>query len=402
MYNVADYRAAARRRLPRGLFEFVDRGTEDEKALAAARDALDEIKFLPRTLIDVSQRTTRTTLLGREIAAPLVVAPTGAAGLMAYQGELQVARAAAAADIPFTLATGSLTAIERIAEIEGLAKWFQLYIWPDKNLSRELVARVARAGFEALVVTVDVPVPSNREYNFRNGFTLPFRPSRRNLLDVLSHPRWLLGVLARYAMTTGLPRYENLPESYRSRFTSAPMGRAMPKSDSVTWEDLHALRRAWDGRLIVKGILAPDDAERAVSVGADALIVSTHGGRMLDSALPAIRALPAVLDRIEGRVPVIVDSGFSRGSDIAKALALGASAVMTGRAPLFGVTVGGEKGAADVIEMLRTETLRVMGLLGAPTVGDLDRHHLCIPDGWQLPSARAMEYPLNSKENGWE
>lgn len=386
MYNVEDYRQAAKKRLPKGLFEFIDRGTEDEVALGSNTQALQDIKLIPRTLVDVSKRSTQTSLFERKLAAPIAIAPTGAAGLLAYQGELALARAAANVGLPQTLATGSLTAIETIAEVENSNKWFQLYMWPDKEMSRDLVKRVEAAGFQGLVVTVDVPVPSNREYNFRNGFTLPFRLTHRNVIDCVSHPRWLTGVIGRYAVTSGLPRYENMPEAYRTRFTSAPMGRAMPKSDCVTWEDLEGLREIWKGPLMIKGVLRPEDAERAIACGVDGIIVSNHGGRMLDSSIAPIQALPAIAEQVAGRVPILLDSGVRRGSDVVKALALGASTVLVGRAPLYGLAVDGEEGARRVLELLIDEVRRVIGLLGCPDIGDLNASYVSLPANWpQLP-----------------
>ncbi|MBY4593970.1 alpha-hydroxy acid oxidase [Ottowia caeni] len=378
-YNVHDYREKARQRLPKGLFEFVDRGTEDEHALRRMRDAFDAIELSPSVLTDVSKRTAKTNLFGREWSYPLAIAPTGVAGLMWYEGELALAKAAAAAGIPFTLATGSLTSIEKVAAEAGGNLWFQLYVWPDKKQSYALIERARLNGFETLVVTVDTAVPSNREYNFRNGFTVPFSLSWANAYDVLTHPRWLLGVLGRYVLTTGMPRYENYPSSEKRRVTAAPVGRAMPKTDMLTWDDFRDLRKAWPHKLLVKGILRREDALRAVDIGADGVIVSTHGGRILDSAIPSIRALPGVVDAVGNRVPVLVDSGIRRGSDIVKALALGASAVLAGRGPLYGVAVEGQPGAARVLEMLHQETLRVMGLVGKSTVQELTRDILCTP-----------------------
>ncbi|KEQ03693.1 alpha-hydroxy acid oxidase [Pseudorhizobium pelagicum] len=374
--NVNDFREAARHRLPKGLFEFVDRGTEDEVALSANRDAFLPIRFMPRTLRDVSARSLQTTLFGQAAEMPLAISPTGAAGLLWHNGEVHLARAAAAAGIPFTVATGSLTALERIATEAPGRLWFQLYIWPEKELSYQLVQRAFDAGYEALVVTVDTGVTSNREYNLRNGFTIPFRLTAGNMIDVLSHPRWMASVLGRYLATSGLPKYENYPSRIKQTFTAAPMGKAMPKSDSVTWVDLAELRSRWPRKLIVKGILSPGDARKAVDSGADAVIVSNHGGRMLDSVIPTIDALPDIVGEVAGAVPVFVDSGFRRGSDIVKALCLGAAGVMVGRAPLYGLATGGEAGAAQVLDILKTETLRVMGLLGAPQVSDLSPEFL--------------------------
>ena len=320
--NVNDFREAARHRLPKGLFEFVDRGTEDEVALSANRDAFLPIRFMPRTLRDVSARSLQTTLFGQAAEMPLAISPTGAAGLLWHNGEVHLARAAAAAGKPFTVATGSLTALERIATEAPGRLWFQLYIWPEKELSYQLVQRAFDAGYEALVVTVDTGVTSNREYNLRNGFTIPFRLTAGNMIDVLSHPRWMASVLGRYLATSGLPKYENYPSRIKQTFTAAPMGKAMPKSDSVTWVDLAELRSRWPRKLIVKGILSPGDARKAVDSGADAVIVSNHGGRMLDSVIPTIDALPDIVGEVAGAVPVFVDSGFRRGSDIVKALCL--------------------------------------------------------------------------------
>ena len=369
--NVADYRALARRRLPRGLFEFVDRGTEDERALTNNRRAWDALSFVPRTLVDVSGRSAATTLFGTPWQFPLAVAPTGAAGLMWHDGEVALARAAAQAGVPFTVATGSLTSLERVAREAGGTLWFQLYMWPEREASLALVARAEAAGYQALVVTVDTAVPSNREYNLRSGFTIPFRFTARNALDVMAHPRWLTGVIGRYMATTGLPKYENYPPHMQSRFTRAPVGRAMKKTDSLTWDDLRALRDAWPRTLLVKGVLCAQDAQAAIACGADGIIVSNHGGRMLDASIAPADALPGIVQAVAGRVPILVDGHVQRGSDVVRALCLGASAVLVGRATLWGVAVAGESGAADVLRLLHEETLRVMGLIGRPLIAQL-------------------------------
>jgi len=374
--NVADYRALAHRRLPRGLFEFVDRGTEDECALANNRRAWDALRFVPRTLVDVSGRSAATTLFGTHWPFPLAVAPTGAAGLMWHDGEVALARAAAQAGVPFTVATGSLTSLERVAQEAGGTLWFQLYMWPEREASLALVARAEAAGYQALVVTVDTAVPSNREYNQRSGFTIPFRFTARNALDVMAHPRWLTGVIGRYMATTGLPKYENYPPSMQSRFTRAPVGRAMKKTDALTWDDLRALRDAWPRTLLVKGVLSAHDAQAAIACGADGIIVSNHGGRMLDASIAPADALPGIVQAVGGRVPVLVDGHIQRGSDVVRALCLGASAVLVGRATLWGVAVAGEAGAAEVLRLLHEETVRVMGLIGRPRIEQLGTHCL--------------------------
>jgi isopentenyl diphosphate isomerase/L-lactate dehydrogenase-like FMN-dependent dehydrogenase len=379
-YNIFDLREMAQRRLPKGIFEFVDRGSEDEVALRNNRAAFERIKLKPRTLVDVSGRSQEITLFGHKHKMPIAIAPTGTAGLMWYHGEIELARAAAAAGIPFTLATGSMTAMETVAEQAGGRLWFQLYMWPDRSLSHQLVERAKAAGFEALVVTVDGAASGNREYNLRNGFTIPFSFTRRNVTDVLMHPGWMLGVLARYVFTTGMPRYENYPSDLRNKITARPMGKSMLRNDSLTWDDLRVLRKIWPHTLIVKGILHPQDAVLAADCGADAVIVSNHGGRNLDSSMAPIEVLPEVVDAVGKRITVIVDSGFRRGSDVVKALALGAKAVLIGRPTLYGTAAGGEAGAARAIAIFHDEIDRVLALLGCPGIAALDREYL-VPGG---------------------
>ena len=379
-YNIADLRRMALKRVPKGLFEFVDRGTEDEVSLRNNRAVFERIRLKPRTLVDVSKRNQEVSLFGRKHKMPIVIAPTGTAGLMWYEGEIALARAAAEAGIPFTLATGSMTSMEKVAEQAGGTLWFQLYMWPDRSLSHKLVERAQAAGYEALVVTIDGVVPGNREYNLRNGFTIPFTFTRGNITDVLLHPRWLLGVLARYLLTTGMPRYQNYPTDIKYRITAGPMGRSSMRNDSLNWDDLRALRKLWPHRLLVKGLLHPQDAAMAADCGADGVIVSNHGGRNLDTAISPIEALPEVVDAVGKRVTVLVDSGFRRGTDIAKALAMGAQAVMIGRSTLYGVAAGGEAGAHRAISLLRGEIDRVIALLGCNGVADLSAEHLHAPD----------------------
>src|ERR1043166_7623950 len=244
-HNIFDLRAIAQKRLPKGLFEFVDRGTEDEVSLRNNRSVFEKIRLKPRTLIDVSKRSQEITLFGNKHKLPMVIAPTGVAGLLWHEGEIALARAAADDGIPLTLATGSMTPMEKVAQQAGGELWFQLYMWPDRALSYQLVERARTAGFKALVVTVDGVVSGNREYNLRNGFTVPFSFTRKNVADVLMHPGWMSGVLARYMFTTGMPRYENYPSEIKYKVTARPMGRSQMKNDSLNWEDLRQLRKMW-------------------------------------------------------------------------------------------------------------------------------------------------------------
>ncbi|MCC7485178.1 MAG: alpha-hydroxy-acid oxidizing protein [Burkholderiales bacterium] len=378
-YSSAELREAARRRLPRGLFEFMDRGNDDEIAMRDNRRALEAIKLRPRVLVDVSARSQEITLFGRSRAMPVIVAPTGSAGLAWYEGEIALARAAAAFGIPYTMAASSMTALERVPAEAGGTPWFQFYMWPDRPASHRLIARARDAGFEALVFTVDTPVAPGREYNLKAGFTIPFRFTARNVTDILAHPRWLFGVLARYLVTTGMPRYMNFPPETQTRLTSLPMGRSTALDNTLTWEDVRELRRLWPRKLVVKGIQHPADALLAADCGADAVVISNHGGRVLDASPAPILTLPRVVDAVKGRIAIIVDSGFNRGAHVVKALALGADAVMIGRAPLHGTAAAGEAGARRALQIYRDEIDRVMGLIGCTSVAQLSRDHAVMP-----------------------
>ena len=378
-YNIADLREIARRRLPKGIFEFVDRGAEDEVSLRNNRAAFERIKLKPRVLVDVSQRSQEITLFGHQQEMPIAIAPTGAAGIMWHEGEIALARAAAAAGIPFTLATTSMTAMEKIVKQAGGRLWFQLYMYADRSLSHTIAERAKSAGFEGLVVTVDSPVFSNREYNLRNNFTVPLSYTLRNTTDVLTHPRWLLGVLMRYLLTTGMPRYENYPAEVKSRITAQPMGRALKLNDALTWDDVRVLRKLWPRTLMVKGILRPQDAVLAADCGADAVIISNHGGRVVDGAMAPVEVLPKVVEAVGKRITVMVDSGFRRGSDVIKALALGANAVLIGRSTLYGTAAAGEAGAARAIALFREEIDRVLALLGCRGISALNPDYLALP-----------------------
>ena len=381
-YNIADLREIARQRMPKGIFEFIDRGAEDEVALRHNRAAFERIKLRPRVLADVARRSQEITLFGRPQKMPIAVAPTGSTGLMCYQGETALARAAAAAGIPFTLATGSMTAMEEAAKVGGTL-WFQLYLWPDFALSKQVVERAKAAGYQALIVTVDGPVSGNREYNARNGYTTPFTFTRRNVTDVLMHPGWLFGVLARYVLTTGMPGYANYPREVQTKLTARPIGKALLKNDEHVWDDIRALRKLWPDALIVKGIQHPADAKIAADCGADGIVVSNHGGRIVDSSMAPIEVLPEIVDAAGERLAVIVDSGFRRGSDVIKALALGAKAVLVGRPLLYGAAAGGEAGAAKAIAIYREEIDRLLAQIGCASIPDLNRDYVMLPDNFR-------------------
>jgi len=370
--NIDDVRRLARRRLPRGIFEYIDRGAEDEVGLTLLRRSFDEVTFNPRILSDVSKRDLSVSLLGKRQSMPLAIAPTAAAGLVWYDGEVALARAAAKAGIPFCITTGSITAMERIAAESKGELWFQLYMWQDRALSYALIERARLAGIETLVLTADTAVSPNREYNIRNGFEIPIKASLRGGLDMIRHPAWVWAVLLRYIRHEGIPTYQHYPPGFRQKITRKATSEQVRLSDSLTWDDLGALRRHWRGRLILKGVLRAEDAARAADLGVDAIVVTSHGARNLDGTVAPLRALPAIAAAVEGRVAILADSGVRRGSDILTLLAAGADAALIGRAALYGTAVAGEAGATHVLQLLRNEMETALGFLGCTSPQDLD------------------------------
>ncbi|HSR55692.1 MAG TPA: alpha-hydroxy acid oxidase, partial [Alphaproteobacteria bacterium] len=363
----------ARRRLPRGVFEYIDRGAEEEVALADNRTVFRNLKLRTKFLVDLTERDMGTELLGKRTEIPMAIAPTGVTGLTWYQGEVELARAATAAGIPYTLGTTAITSIETVArEVPDGRLWFQLYMWKDTELSYQLVGRAKDAGFETLIVTIDQGLGHNREYNDRNGFSVPFKPSVRAISDILLHPEWMSTVLFRYLLTSGMPRHENYPEPYAERITKGA-GRSNPMRHlAMTWDDIAKLREFWPGKLIVKGILRAGDAELAVENGADGIVVSNHGGRHLDSSAASLEILPEVVDAVGGKTEILLDSGIRRGGDIAKAVALGAKAVLTGRATLYGTATAGQAGAEKALAILKSELEKTMAYIGCRKVSELN------------------------------
>lgn len=370
-YNIADLRKLAKSRLPLGVWEYVERGVEDELGLARNRAGFEAVTFRPRVLRNVEAVDPSTTLLGTPSSFPLAVAPTGAAGLLWFKGDLALATAAARAGVPFTICSASTMDMEQIAQAGGRL-WFQLYMWADRALSLAAIDRAQGLGCEALLVTLDLPVQPNREYLYRNGFGTPFRINPTNMLDILTHPRWLLAVMGRYALNGGIPSQANLPDRLRNRVTQAAHPGAHFKQDNLDWDEVAQLRDRWQGKLVLKGILRPDDAERAVKLGADGIVVSNHGGRGLDGSISSMEALPAIVAATAGKLEVLIDSGVRRGSDVVKAVTLGAKGVLAGRAALYGLAAGGEDGVVRALDLLKAETLRTMAMLGARTIEEVD------------------------------
>ena len=367
--SVADLRRIARRRLPRAVFDYIDGAAEDERTLAANIDAYARVTFRPRVLRGVADADASTTLLGRPLAYPLVLAPTGFTRIAHPQGELAVARSAARAGLPYTLSTLATRSVEEVAAVSDGRKWFQLYMFRDRGLVREMLARARAAGFEAVVFTVDLAVHGRRERDVRHGFTLPPELGLDTLLDGVLHPAWT------WAFARSEPiRFANV-EGRAVGDGSTPVDLAeymhTAMDPAISWHDLEWLRSEWDGPIVVKGIQTVDDAVLAAGAGVEAIALSNHGGRQLDGAPSTLSLLPQVADVVGGRIEIICDGGVRRGSDIVKAVALGANACMAGRAYLYGLGAAGERGVDFVLDLFLADIQRVLMLLGVPDVAAL-------------------------------
>jgi len=367
--SIEELRQMAQRRLPNFAFEFIEGGAEDEVSLAWNREAFKELRFVPQTLIDTSQRHTRVKLFGHEQASPLVIAPSGHNNIHHRHGDLLLSRAATAAGIPMGVSTLCNTRLETLPKETGGRFWMQLYVFKDKELTLDVVRRADEAGYEALVLTTDSNVYGLREWD-RRHFKSPGQLTLKSTLDVLCHPRWLLNVMIPH----GVPKLENVidffpPEARDTRTATTFIPTLFVPE--ITWESVDELRKIWPRKLLIKGILSAEDARNAANHGCDGIILTNHGARHLDSVISPIEVLPEVSAAVGDILTIIVDSGFRRGSDIVKAMALGADAVMVGRAPLWGLAAGGEAGVARALHLLQEETHRVLGQIGCPSFAEL-------------------------------
>ena len=358
---VEDYRRAARRRLTKLAFDYLEGGAEDGDALRRNRDAFGQWGFLPRVMTDTSQCSAATTFWGRAASAPMAVGPTGLNGLFWPRADELLARAAADAGLPFVLSTASTSLLEDVrAAAPDAQLWLQLYVQQDRRIAESMMRRAREAGFRTLLLTVDTPVHGKRDHDVRNGFKLPLRVTPRLMADCLRHPHWSWQMLAH-----GAPQLRNIAKSVGERADlarhAAMLSRQMDLS--LGWDDLAWVRRHWPGEVLVKGIQTVDDARQAQAHGADGIVVSNHGGRQLDGSLAPLQALPAVVDAAGG-MEVMLDSGVRRGTDVLKALALGARCVFVGRPFNYAATVAGQRGVAHAIALITEEVRRNMGLLG--------------------------------------
>jgi L-lactate dehydrogenase (cytochrome) len=365
-----DFEAAARRHLPRPIFGYVSGGVETNASVRDNRSAFEEYGFVPRVLVNVSGRSQSTELLGHTYAAPSGIAPMGISALSAYRGDLVLARAAGRANIPMVMSGSSLIRLEEIAKANPEA-WFQAYLPGEPERILALLERVERAGYGTLVLTVDTPVMANRENNVRTGFSTPLRPSLRLAWDGMIRPNWTLNTFLRTLVRHGMPHFENSYAERGAPILSKNVMRDFRAKDHLNWEHFDLIRKRWKGRLVVKGIMAKEDAIIARDRGVDGIVVSNHGGRQLDGTVSPLRVLPDIADAVGSTIPVMLDGGVRRGSDVLKAIALGARFVFVGRPFNYAAAVAGEAGVTHAIAILSEEMNRNMGMLGINSPADM-------------------------------
>ena len=368
--NIEDLHLIARKRLPRVVYDYLAGGAEDEVTLRANRAAFRRLYFRPRVLKG-GEVDTSCTLFGQHYSAPFLIGPVGLNGLFWKDGDLCAARAAAATGIGFTLSSASNHSLEQVAGLVAGPKWFQLYPWGKPEFSARLLQRAAASGYEAIVLTVDSLVPGKRERDLRHGFAHKVDMAPRIILDGLMHPRWLASVWLR----RGMPRLENLADFLPSGATANQMAdfTRQQRNPRFDWDDVKRIRESWDGPLLLKGVLSVEDALQARAIGLEGVVISNHGGRQLDGAPATLAVLPEIAEALDEEAVVLIDGGIRRGSDVAKALSLGADAVLLGRAALYGLAAGGEAGVAKALAILQDEFARTMRLLGCNSVADLSR-----------------------------
>ncbi len=376
-HNLNDFRKLAYKRLPKMVFDYLDGGADDEETLLRNRTAFGKYQLMPRALRDVSNIDLSTTVLGQKVNLPVLLSPTGQTRMFHHTGEKAVASAAAKAGTIYSLSSVSSTSIEDTAATTEGPKWFQIYVWRDREIIKEFMARCKDSGYHALCLTVDLPVHGNRERDLRNDLSFPAAPSIPKLINVLSRPKWLYNYLTKekleVANVVGSPNLQTAKHDTLLDYIAKQM------DATVNWDDAAWMIEQWDGPFLIKGIVNPEDARRAVEIGASGIIVSNHGGRQLEYMPPTIEVLADIVETVSGRAEVILDSGVRRGTDVLKALALGANAVMIGRPYLYALASGGEAGVDRMFHLLQEELHRNMALLGCTSIDDLNRSYIHMP-----------------------
>lgn len=364
-----DLDALAKSYLPWALWEFAWAGAEKNVSRDGNRQAFEDVWLQPRVLTDVSQRTIQRKLLGTTYAMPFGISPMGASAMFGFEADLNFARAAKSANIPFIMSGSALVPMEQVAKVNPDV-WFQAYVDADRASIEALADRVWAAGIRTLVITVDVPVPGNRGATYRQGFEYPMRPNLKIAIDGLCHPRWLIGTFLRTLRSSGLPHIENYGTGRGIPIISTKAPQRKHVRDALNWDDIKWLRTKWQGRLVLKGVLSPEDARTAAATGVDGIIVSNHGGRMLDTAVPPLKVLPQIASE-KGHMAIMLDSGVRRGVDVVKALALGADFVFVGRPFLYAAALGEQDAVAHAINLLAAEVDRTIALLGCTDLDNL-------------------------------
>jgi L-lactate dehydrogenase (cytochrome) len=368
--NVEDLRQLAKRKVPKAIFEYIDHGSYDQLSLNANRNDLNAVRFRQRVLIDADNRSLATTMLGEKVSMPVAIAPTGLTGLMHGNGEMLAAKAAEAAGIRFTLSTMSICSIEDIREATKAPFWFQLYVFKDRGFSEEVIQRAKDAGCSALFLTVDLPMRGQRHCDIKNGLVVPPRLTARNAFDIMTKPGWLAGVLMGKRKSFG-----NVDHYLKNKGGIWAAGRWGGDNfdRSLSWDDVNWIRKLWPGKLVIKGILDPEDARRAADMGAEGIVVSNHGGRQLDGTPGTSTVLPRIADAVRDRTEILFDSGIRSGQDVLKALALGAHGCLIGRAYLYGLAAMGQAGVTKALDLIAEELKVAMSLTGVRDVADVSR-----------------------------
>ncbi len=391
--SIADYRTAARRALPKMVFDFFDGGAGSELTLLENRAALDRIRLVGSAPVDVGHRSAAISLFGEPLTMPVIIGPTGLAGAAWPAGDQALARAAGRAGIPFVMSSAASATMEAVAAAGEGRKWFQLYLFRDREVSLRLLKQAEALGFEAIEITVDNAIPGRRLRDARNGFSLPFRWTPRKLLSLAAHPGWALRMAK-----AGAPRLEVMEAEFDLK-SAGTIAEVMEQQldPTVSWDDIAFIRDRWKGPLILKGLLNPRQGSRAAELGLDGIVVSNHGGRQLDGAVASIDILPEFVSAVGGKLAILVDSGFRSGTDVAKALALGATAVQVGRATLYALASGGEDAVFRALAIIAAELDVAQAMMGAPTIADLRPSMLRLPPLLLRPEHVSAREPMSPR-----
>ena len=373
-YNIDDLRLLAKKRVPRAVFDYADGAAEDELTKDNNRNAFKKWKFIPDVLVDVAEVDTQTKVLGTEMPYPFALGPTAISYLFHHSGEPAVARAASERNFPSTLSSIASTNIEDYADASDCSVWYQMYVWKNREISNDFIKRCKEKNYKAIMLTVDVPVGGKRERDLRSGMTIPPRLTLSSIIDAAFHPSWWWNFIFGPKI-----KFANVKERFMGKnknFSNMMTYMNQQFDPSVTWDEAKEIASMWGGPFAIKGLMNADDAEKAIEIGASAIVISNHGGRQLDSAVAPIDVLPEIAERVNGRVEILIDGGIRRGTDIVKAIALGADACLIGRPWVYGLAAKGEKGVGLVIDILSSEVTRTLQLLGCKSINDVSKRHV--------------------------